>query len=100
MSLTTDYSRLHRTVREVARERGLQPMDVRVLLAIAERGGVARSDELEEDLRCEPAMIRRSMMAIRPGLVTGGDKRGCRVPIALTADGQRVVDRVRVRLVV
>jgi hypothetical protein len=87
MSLTREYTLTHQAVREVATKRELMPMDVRVLVAIADRGGVARTDELETDLGMGGSAVRRSLLTLRPRWCEGGDKRGARSPIRLTDDG-------------
>jgi hypothetical protein len=76
-----------------ARVHGLTAFDVRLLLALAERGGRSRSDQLEADLLTNGTSVRRSLLTLRPfGMVKGGDKRGHREPIELLPDGELVVN--------
>jgi hypothetical protein len=74
-------------------------MDVRVLVALADRGGHACSDELESDLCLKGGTaIRRSLLNLRPTWAVGGDQRGRRADIRLTINGFMVVNDFMTRL--
>lgn len=96
----SSYSRLHRAMLDVAREERLTPADVRLLVAIYERGCIARTDELEADMCCEGTMIRRSIAFLRDRYVTatasdGGETRqGMRSVLELLERGHDVARRV------
>lgn len=103
MSLTLEYSLTRQAIREVAVRHELASMDVRVLVALADRGGTARTDDLEADLRQDGSAVRRSLIALRPRWCEGGDKRGARLPIRLTEEGWQTaqsVERLRRELAV
>lgn len=105
MTLTDAYSQVHRALADSAREAGLVPHDVRVILALDERGGTATSEELYDDLRCEGTAVRRSLLTLyKAGLVEGraidgGPRRpGVVTRAELTATGRIIAADVRWRL--
>lgn len=87
--ITTDYAITHRALVNLAREHQLVPHDVRVLLAVAELGGDARSDELEHAMLDEGTAVRRSLITLyNRGLADGWPrKRGTRTIVTLTETG-------------
>jgi hypothetical protein len=100
MNLTRAYSQLHRALVDAARTEHLTPTDVRLLVAIHERGGQARTDELAADLCCEGTAVRRSVGALRgfwlKASAEGGGKTrpGVQTVLTLTTAGRRLVERV------
>ncbi len=101
MSITQGYSRVHKAYVVTARVYGLVPMDVRVLVALAEREGVATSDQLEEDLHLGDggSAVRRSLVNLRStGLLCGGSVRGRRDKIQIRARGEEVVHVFRTQI--
>jgi hypothetical protein len=100
MNVTAVYSQAHNAMTCVARTYGLMPFDVRILVALLERGGEARTNDLEWDLRCEGTMIRRSYPALcsvgyvlaDAGPGTDQTKRGTRTRLVLTATGRRLAN--------
>jgi hypothetical protein len=106
MSLTQRYSKMHTAFVLVARGHELTPFDVRVLLAVADRGGSARSDEIGADLilsSSNQSSFRRSSLGLRAtGHVIGSAsngrgrvKRGERHVLKLTEKGWRTVQQFR-----
>lgn len=101
MTTTASYAATHDAFISVAERERLIPFDVRLLVALADRGGRGRTDELERDMLTHGSAIRRSSMTLRArGLVraTAADggptpKRGVRVRLTLTARGARVAQR-------
>jgi DNA-binding MarR family transcriptional regulator len=95
-TITQDYTATHSALTEVAREVGLARTQVRVLLALAERHGRARSDELERDLGVDSSAVRRSLIALYERELCAGSprKRGTRTTVTLTEDGHAIVDMV------
>ncbi len=94
MSVTQGYSRVHKAYLVTARAYDMVPMDVRVLVALAERGGTATSDQLEEDLFLGDggSAVRRSLGNCRSiGLLCGGNVRGRRDKIEIRPAGKQVV---------
>lgn len=91
MTVTLNYSLTHRAILKVAGQYKLAPIDVRVLVALRDRGDQAYGDELKEDLHSEGSAVRRSIGAMRGTWLTGGDQRGRRVPIQLTEKGAEAV---------
>lgn len=102
MTATEQYSRLHASIADVACQEGLVPFDVRILVALEERGGEARTDELEAEMRSEGTGIRRSYPTLVVlGLVwadagegTNRPKRGTRTRLVLRAKGVHLARRV------
>ena len=96
------YSATNRALTEVARLHRLTPTDVRILVRLAERGGEAYTNELEDDFQDWSAgsAIRRSSMVLRTagyitadhGEGTTGTRRGLRARYVLTFTGRGVVD--------
>jgi hypothetical protein len=97
-NITAVYSRAHDAILTVAGRYGLVPFDVRLLVALLERGGEGRTDDLEWELRAEGAMVRRSYGGLRAvgyveadaGPGTTEPRRGTRTRLMLTATGRRV----------
>jgi CO/xanthine dehydrogenase Mo-binding subunit len=110
VTLTATYSRIHRAIAETANELGIEPRDVRLLLAIAELGGErVSSDQLEQAMEyvtaASASAARRSLtMFYLQGLATGiasdGGKRrpGVRSLITLTETGRSVAVDVAERV--
>ena len=102
MTATETYSRLHEALSDEAASIGLTPWDVRILLALHERGGEGRTDELEGELLCCSSQIRRSSLPLRAarfitadaGKGTRAPKRGTRARLVLTAKGRVSAQRV------
>jgi DNA-binding MarR family transcriptional regulator len=92
-TITRDYAATHSALSVVARSVGLAPADVRVLIALAERGP-ARSDELERDLGIDSSALRRSLLALyKRGLCAGAPrKRGTRTTVSLTDAGNAIAE--------
>lgn len=94
-SITATYSHAHEAFVTIARSKDLMPFDLRVLVALKERGGVGRTDELEVELQCEGSAVRRSYpILVERGLVTADagegtlrPKRGVRARLQLTRPG-------------
>lgn len=83
------YAAAHRALLDVARAHGLAPSDVALCVAVRERGGTSTTDVLQEDLALPGGTsVRRSLLALRPRYLVGGNKRGSRLPIRLTAEGR------------
>ena len=103
MTTTEAYSRTHHALACAARENGLTPTDVRVLVALHDRGGEGRTGELYEEMFDEGTMIRRASLALRKRrfiAVRAADgsprpKRGVQAVYRLTARGETVALRVR-----
>jgi hypothetical protein len=77
-TFTENYSRIHDALLDAATLRGLRPWDVRVLVALEERGGRAVTDQLQDDLRDRNgAQVRRSLITLyAQDLATGQSSRG------------------------
>lgn len=96
MSAMQNYSRLHRSLCTQARRHALVPMDLRVLIALEERGGFGQTDELESELFTAGSAIRRSIVTLRErGHLKGGGQAGVRAVIELTESGRDVVRELR-----
>ena len=85
MNATQAYSTIHRALGETAGAFQLVPMEVRVLVALADRAGKSRTAELEDDLcQRDGSAIRRTLSTLRArGFVVGGDVRGRRADLIL-----------------
>lgn len=102
MTATEQYSRLHASIADVACQEGLVPFDVRILVALEERGGEGRTDELEAEMRSEGTGIRRSyptlvvlgLVCADAGEGTSAPKRGTRTRLTLTRKGHDMARRV------
>lgn len=100
MSLTQDYSTLHRAIATVSAQLSgpmgtIAPMDLRVLYAIAEREGRVYTHELQSDLLCEPSALRRAKVTLRNAeFIQGGNHPGMRTPIFLTVTGAEIIKRI------
>lgn len=102
-SLTATYTRIHDAFQTIAAEERIQPTSMRMVVAIAEHGGSATSDELEaafNDLT-GGSQIRRALLTLYSsghaiGLArTGGRRRrGVRTRVTLTDKGRRAAQRV------
>lgn len=107
-SLTTAYTATHLALRTVATETKLGMLSVRVLLALAERGGEATTGDLIEDTAGSRANasggdVRRSLGVLDGrGLVAGEAARGgARTQGVMTSwrllmPGLRVAERVQI----
>lgn len=101
MSVTAAYAATHDAFTSVAEFERLVAFDVRLLVAIADRGGSGRTDELQRDMLAHGSAIRRSSMTLRArGLVratacdgTPTPKRGVRARLTLTERGEAVAGR-------
>lgn len=101
-TVTASYSVAHDVLRETARRQRLVLFDIRLLLAIHERGGVGRTDELALELSGDAAGVRRSSLALRAtGLIradagpgTSRTKRGTRARLVMTGDGAALAREV------
>lgn len=95
-SITAAYSLAHESFVTLSRANDLMPFDLRLLVALEERGGSGRTDEIEVELQCEGSAVRRSYpMLERRGLLTADagegtlrPKRGTRSRLTLTAYGR------------
>lgn len=94
------YSTAHRALVDVGRAYNVPPTDMRLLVRLAECGGQAYTDELEDDFRDHGgSAIRRSSLTLRhAGFITadhgpGTDRtrRGHRARFLLTDTGHQVV---------
>lgn len=99
MTATGAYSRAHSAFNAIALRNGLTATDIRVLVALRERGGNASTDLLEQDLALHGSGVRRSGAAlvaedcVIARSVTGGRvKRGVRSLLQLTEEGTQVAD--------
>lgn len=101
MSITAAYAAAHDAFLTVAESERLTPMDIRILVAIADRAGTARTDELEDDMRVHGSAIRRSTAVLRDrrlvnATATDGTpvpKRGVRTRLTLTTRGAAAAHR-------
>lgn len=100
MSVTGLYSKLHRAMLDVAKRKNLTPGDVRLIVAVYERGGSARTDDITTDLRCEGTMVRRSVCNVRGryasvrGIDGGEARQGIRSVITLNGRGLTLAGEV------
>lgn len=101
VSVSRQYERTHRAIREQARVLGIEPFSMRVVLSIAEsETGTLDTAELEGELHCvgDGAAIRRAMGELfEAGLVAGERKRGVRTRLTLeplAVDAARAVREV------
>jgi hypothetical protein len=92
------YTRTHTALVATAHETGLKPFDVRVILALHERGEEATSFELSEDLNSEGSQVRRSLLGLYEremcvGEAADGGRRrpGTVTQVRLTPVGRAVV---------
>ena len=98
MTVTAVYSHANEAFNAIARAHRLVPFDVRLLVALHERGGEGRTDELEVDMQTEGTAIRRSyppmaarrLLAADAGSGTTRPKRGVRTRLTLTTAGRNV----------
>lgn len=101
-TLTASYARTHDAFLSVAQDTGLKPFDVRVLVALHDRGGSGRTDHLEREMWDGGPAIRRSSLTLRTrGLIradagegTSRPKRGVRARYTLTAKGRGYAQRL------
>lgn len=101
--LTVTYSRIHDAIRLVARQHGLEPFVVRMLLALRDSDGRASTADLEADLRVGDggSGIRRSLSTLhRLGLAEGEaecggpPRRGQRTHLRLKPEGALIARKV------
>lgn len=99
--ITRSYGQAHNAFAMVARQhRGFTPFDVRLLVALLEHDGVARTDQLEAAMQIEGSAIRRSYCELRAagflladaGEGTAEPKRGTRARLSLTARGREIAE--------
>ncbi len=97
MTATVTYGRIHTALRSTADIVQTEPMNVRVLVALLERGGAATIDELETDLHANATAVRRAAVHLyarrwATGLASDGGPRrpGARSRLELTADGEQI----------
>jgi hypothetical protein len=104
--ITKAYSVLHETFDRVASAEGIAPFECRVLLAIHECGGSARTDQLEALLRGRNggSQVRRSLLRLydtghATGAATDGGvrRRGIRSRATLTDRGRKAVQAIAER---
>jgi hypothetical protein len=100
MSLTEDYGRVHEAFLATAAHESITPSDVRLLVALLERGGTGDSFEVQQETYMNPTQVRRSSLNLRHrGLIhatspDGGETRpGQRVQMELTAAGEGAAAR-------
>jgi DNA-binding MarR family transcriptional regulator len=93
-TITGEYAATHSALTVVARAVELAPAHVRVLIALAERNGSARSDALERDLGVDSSALRRSLLTLyKRGLCAGAPrKRGTRTTVTLTDAGNAIAE--------
>lgn len=104
-SLTAVYSAAHGAFSYVADAHALTRFEVRLLVAVLDRGGSTTTAELEADLGACGSSVRRASLTLRAsghvladaGPGTSQPVRGCRARISLTAEG-RVAAEHSVRL--
>lgn len=107
MTVTAIYGATHDAFLTVARRHQLVPFDVRLLVALRDRGGAGRTDELAREMVVEGTAIRRSSLELRrrrfitadAGEGTRGPERGVRARLSLTDRGREVA-RVAAELAV
>ncbi len=97
MTATLTYGRIHNALRSTAGVLQTVPMNVRVLVALHERGGAATTDELTADLHANATAVRRAAGELyvrgwaRGMGVDGGPRReGVRSRLELSAEGECV----------
>ncbi len=101
-SVTAAYTAAHEAFRIAAIDHGLNPFDVRVLVAIAETGGPLRqlsTHEISHVLQTDGSAVRRSTSVLRladlvevDAMDGGVPRRGVVNLLTLTARGRRLVD--------
>lgn len=106
-TLTSTYTATHLALRTVATKSELGMLSVRILLALAERGGEATTGDLIMDTagsrsNAPGGDVRRSLTVLyRRGLAAGEATRGgprtqgVMTVVRLTGDGRRLAERVR-----
>lgn len=99
-SITASYAETHNAFQTAAYDAKLTPFDIRLLVALEERGGTGRTDELARETRVEGAQIRRSSLTLRAKELVVADsadgspvKRGARARLKLTASGRKLARR-------
>jgi DNA-binding MarR family transcriptional regulator len=101
VSLTQRYTSTNRAFWSVGRELGMRPAAIRVLVAVADRGGRATTTELNADVDLQQSDVARMLRELyAAGLATGvavdGGRRrgGVTTRVSLTGEGRELVDRV------
>lgn len=96
-SITASYAETHNAFQTAAYDAKLTPFDIRLLVALEERGGTGRTDELARETRAEGAQVRRSFKKLREEALLTADgadglrrRRGVRTQLKLTASGHRL----------
>ena len=102
MSPTKTYTKIAVALATAGAEVSLTTFETRVLLAVADRAGVATSLQIISDLKCDGSVVRRSLgtlydreLAIGEGSDGGVRRPGVVTMIRLTPAGQRLTERVR-----
>lgn len=90
MTVTGTYTRAHEVFKQLARELGVAPHDVRLLMAIHEAHEGVRMDELAAMLGNEGTATRRSALVLYDrGLARGWPRKtGTTTRLALTEAGR------------
>lgn len=98
-SVTRAYSAAHQAFKLAAESQpGLTSFDVRVLVALYERGGTAGSFDLAGDLESEGTSVRRSSLVLRHEFVVvdavdgGRVRQGVQSRLRLTLRGWRLAE--------
>jgi DNA-binding IclR family transcriptional regulator len=102
MSVTDVYGRVHWLLAAYARVNAIVPADVRLLVALHERGGRGTSDELWREMATNATAVRRSSITLRNrGLVVASaadgsvrPKRGTLLQLDLTENGRSIAQMV------
>jgi hypothetical protein len=98
--LTAAYTATHQALAQAARKHSLRPYEVRVLLALHERGDRARTDDLEADLGLGDGTALRQALGVlyREGYCAGRAidgslrRRGVRTVVRVLPAGRVVVE--------
>ncbi len=101
MTATATYGRIHSALRSAAAALQTVPMNVRVLVALLERGGRGTTDELTADLHANATAVRRAAGELyargwaRGRGSDGGPRRiGVTSRLELTPAGDHIARRV------
>lgn len=105
MTRTAAYGATHEAFLTIAHAKRLVPFDVRLLVALEERGGEGRTDELEREMCVGGTAIRRSSLTLRhrrliladAGQGTRRPKKGVRARFTLTARGREIARQAILR---
>ncbi len=101
MNATLTYGRIHNALRSAAGALHTVPMNVRVLVALLDRGGAATTDELTADLHANHSAVRRAASelyargwACGRGSDGGPRRVGVTSRLELTPAGEQIARRV------